>query len=344
MISQVSIQNFGPFTHLNWDTQNHINLLIGTNDTGKTYLLKALYCIVKSLEEYTKRQQSDREPWKEILADKLYWTFQVGPNGLGEIVNKSEGRLRVSAELLEKSYYFAFGKDTTRRILDCSDVKEPVTALNTLFLPPKEVLTALEAIAATREQLHIFGFDDTYQDLITALRLPPQKSNLPQRLNKVLQSLEKVFEGEVVKEGKEFLFRRGRERYSMSQTAEGIKKIGILTTLIKNGNLNKNTILFIDEPETNLHPLAVFELVTMLFELSSIGVQVIIATHSYFVVKQFEMLSRKYNKPVQLSSLIRDGRAISLKSASLQWGMPDNLLVEASIKQYEEEVLLDLGA
>ena len=65
-----------------------------------------------------------------------------------------------------------------------------------------------------------------------------------------MHSLEDMFDGEVIKEGKDFLFRRGRERYSMSQVAEGIKKIGILTTLIKNGNLNKNTILFIDEPET----------------------------------------------------------------------------------------------
>ena len=59
--------------------------------------------------------------------------------------------LRAEADLLDQSYYFAFGKDTTRKILDCSEVEQPVKALNTLFLPPKEVLTALDAIAATRE-------------------------------------------------------------------------------------------------------------------------------------------------------------------------------------------------
>lgn len=343
MFSKVSLQYFGPFTDLTWDSHDRINLLIGANDTGKTYLLKILYCLAKSLEEFTKRQRSDKEPWKEILAEKLYWTFQVGDRGLGELVNKSgDGRLRVSADLLDQSYYFAFGKDTTRKILDCTDVSELVKDLNTLFLPPKEVLTALEAIAATREQLHIFGFDDTYQDLITALRLPPQKSSLTRRLSKVLQSLEEVFEGEVIKEGKDFIFRRGRERYGMPQTAEGIKKIGILTTLIRNGNLNRNTILLIDEPETNLHPLAVFELVKMLFELSELGVQIFLATHSYFVVKQFELLARRYNKPVQLTSLIREDRVISLESASLLDGMPENLLIEASIRQYEEGVQLDM--
>jgi predicted ATPase len=342
MFSKVSIQNFGPFTDLTWDSRDRINLLIGANDTGKTYLLKILYCLAKSLEEYTKRQKSDQMPWKEILADKLFWTFQVGNKGLGELVNKGASRLRVEADLLDQSYYFAFGKDTTRKILDCSEVEQPVKALNTLFLPPKEVLTALDAIAATREQLHIFGFDDTYQDLITALRLPPQQSNVTQRLTKALHSLEDMFDGEGIKEGKDFLFRRGRERYSMSQVAEGIKKIGILTTLIKNGNLNKNTILFIDEPETNLHPLAVFELVKVLFELSKAGVQIFVATHSYFVIKQFELIARKHNEAIQLTSLVQKDRVISLVSDSLQNGMPENLLIDASIRQYEESVRLDI--
>ncbi|MNE57503.1 hypothetical protein D3C80_1524730 [compost metagenome] len=35
--------------------------------------------------------------------------------------------------------------------------------------------------------------------------------------------------------------------YSWNYTAEGIKKIGILTTLIKNRKLRKNTVLFMDE-------------------------------------------------------------------------------------------------
>jgi len=128
----------------------------------------------------------------------------------------------------------------------------------------------------------------------------------------------------------------------MSQTAEGIKKVGILTTLIRNGNLNKNTILFIDEPETNLHPLAVFELVKMLFELSNAGVQIFLATHSYFVVKQFELLARRHDESVQLTSLIRQEKAISLASDSLLNGMPENLLIDASIRQYEESVRLDI--
>jgi AAA15 family ATPase/GTPase len=69
MFSKVSIQNFGPFTDLTWDSRDRINLLIGANDTGKTYLLKILYCLVKSLEEYTKRQQSDQLDSQKFYLD-----------------------------------------------------------------------------------------------------------------------------------------------------------------------------------------------------------------------------------------------------------------------------------
>lgn len=41
--------------------------------------------------------------------------------------------------------------------------------MNVLFIPPEEILTAMDAIAATRDPLKLFGFDDTYQDLIHAL-------------------------------------------------------------------------------------------------------------------------------------------------------------------------------
>jgi len=34
-----------------------------------------------------------------------------------------------------------------------------------------------------------------------------------------------------------------------SMMAEGLRKIGTMSYLIKNGALNKNSILFIDEPE-----------------------------------------------------------------------------------------------
>jgi predicted ATPase len=129
----------------------------------------------------------------------------------------------------------------------------------------------------------------------------------------------------------------------MSQIAEGIKKISILTTLIRNRTIRKGTILFIDEPETNLHPRAIIALCDMLFSLSRVGVQIYLATHSYFVLKQFEILARKHQESIQLCCLEKSEN-ISIKFSDLKEGMPDNPIIDASIKLYEEDVRLDLQA
>jgi len=46
---------------------------------------------------------------------------------------------------------------------------------NSIFLPPKEVLTLFNVIIKTGIQDKSFGFDATYTDLVLALQNPPQK-------------------------------------------------------------------------------------------------------------------------------------------------------------------------
>ncbi|MFB2919150.1 MULTISPECIES: AAA family ATPase [Aerosakkonema] len=341
MFKSLKISNFGIFSHLDWQQHGQINVLIGENDTGKTYLLKLLYVIAKSVEDYTKRQQSDQPNWREVLAEKMFWVYQPEDSKLGELVKKGETRLEVEAKLLNTDYRFSFGRDTTKKISETTDNIPPQTGINTLFIPPKEILTAFDAIAATSEQLKIFGFDDTYQDLIKALRVPVSRKKLPPKMAEILDSLETLFNGEITREKNKFLFKRGREKFGMSQTAEGIKKVGILTTLIRNHTLQSGTILIIDEPEANLHPQALMVFIKLLFDLAQAGVQIYLATHSYTVVKQLEILARKYQQIIPLYSLIKQETVLA-NFSDLRQGMPDNPIIAASIQLYEEDVRLDL--
>ena len=73
MIESVEIKNFGPIAEFSWRDLAPINLVIGRNGTGKTFLLKALYCAVRTLEE---KRGDEPRTHAEILADKLYWTSQ----------------------------------------------------------------------------------------------------------------------------------------------------------------------------------------------------------------------------------------------------------------------------
>ena len=92
MITTISIENLGPIPQMTADGLGKVNLVIGPNQSGKTFLLKALFAGLKTVEQY-KRGKENRTD-KEIISDKLYWTFQASE--LGSIVRKGESSMSFS--------------------------------------------------------------------------------------------------------------------------------------------------------------------------------------------------------------------------------------------------------
>ena len=50
-IQAVELQNYGNITPIKSSDFSNINLIIGENATGKTFLLKALYSAVSTMED-----------------------------------------------------------------------------------------------------------------------------------------------------------------------------------------------------------------------------------------------------------------------------------------------------
>lgn len=330
-----------------------VNVIIGQNDTGKTGLLKLLYATAKTIDIYSKRTLNEDVSFKKVLAEKLNDTFQPGKKGLGELVNKlTKEKLSVDIEFLHTKLnykdrlHFSFGESTTNTIVDSQENIHPISdSFRCLFIPAKEVLTSLKAIRATRDNLHMPGFDDTYLDLIRALVIPGQKGNITEELKVVNKKLELLFEGQIEQQTEDdFLFKKGNTEFSMQLTAEGVKKIGILTTLIRNRQLNANSVLFLDEPETTLHPEATRALAEMLMLMAKSGIQIFVATHNYFVLKQMHLAARRDNVAVNCYSLRREkGKSVEFEVFDLKASFPENPISSEAIKMADEEVKLDLG-
>lgn len=79
-IDEIQMNNYGVIRELSCNQFSNINLIIGENGTGKTFLLKALYSAVRSMEEF--RRGDDIKSINELLSDKLLWTFQVDKLGI----------------------------------------------------------------------------------------------------------------------------------------------------------------------------------------------------------------------------------------------------------------------
>ena len=104
--------------------------------------------------------------------------------------------------------------------------------------------------------------------------------------------------------GKWYYKNSSGQKFSIGATAEGVKKISIMDRLLANGYLSKDSVIFIDELESALHPTAICEFLDMLAQVSKeMGIQVFISTHSYFVIKKMYLIALKQPEAVTCISL-----------------------------------------
>nr|WP_321356674.1 AAA family ATPase [uncultured Draconibacterium sp.] len=351
MIKKVTIKNFQAFSEFSQEKFTPINVIIGGNDSGKTGILKILYAVTKAIEEFGLKQKHAPESFKKVLSSKLVNSFNSKKSGIGKMVRKGSSD-KLSVELTycnNQNLWFSFSEYAKEQITDVTSHVEPLqNNHNALFVPAKEVLSIFKTIEIARESLYIPEFDDTYYDLVKALKIPTQKGKVESNLVSVNQTLEKVFEGEVQqkKDGVdiEFVFKKGKHEFPMSLTAEGVKKIGILTTLIRNRQLHKETMLFLDEPDSNLHPDAIRELCEIVYSLSKAGVQVFLSTHNYFMIKQLSIIARREKESIKCLALSKDeDKTISYKVADLKEGLPENSIIDEALDMFDEETNLDLA-
>lgn len=75
----------------------------------------------------------------------------------------------------------------------------------------------------------------------------------------------------------------------MPLVAEGLRKFAMLARLISSGSLLYKGYLFWDEPETNLNPKLIRIVAKSVVQLAAQGIQIFVATHSLFLLREFEI-------------------------------------------------------
>ena len=337
MINEIKLRNFGPCSSITWSQLGKINLVVGGNGSGKTFLLKAIYGSLRTLEDY--KRGNEQRSASDILADKLYWTFQV--EKIGDLVSKgSDGSLSSVLTINRQNFSYSFGKDTSKQISSLeNDI--PPRASNSVFLPAKEVLSLHQIIMKSREQDRVFGFDDTYFDLAKALRISTSKGKNYAQFAQSRAKLEDILGGvvEYDEASGRWLFVKGRHKFPIGVTAEGIKKIAILDTLLGNRYLDTDSVVLIDEPESALHPTAISQLLDIVAMLAERGIQFFMASHSYFVVKKLFLIAQQRQWSIPMSASATDNEWVC---DDLQNGMPNNPIISESIRLYQQEVEMAL--
>jgi Uncharacterized conserved protein len=155
--------------------------------------------------------------------------------------------------------------------------------------------------------------------------------------------------------------------FELSNTSSMVSEISILTAFIKfilyeekvngfrgrqteveKGNVNSlhsQPLLFIEEPEAHLHPKTQIKLMKLLIELSKAGVQVIMTTHSDFMLNTLsnQILSEKI-KSNDVGSILmvfsKEGSVSSDKMQPQEDGIRDQNFLKTTEELYRERIRL----
>jgi AAA15 family ATPase/GTPase len=330
MLRALEIKNFTVFEEAKLEFSPGLNVVIGENGTGKSQLLKLGYVLMQTYTHFyaKKATGSTIEPGVEA---KTFFPRQL--NRLLEFVFHSEKVTNLVSHftknnLCEIRAFFDFDEHKCNVGFEFSSKNESGLILkgeyrfrtvsygSPLFIPTKEILSIYSGFAAALRNREL-EFDSTYLDLADALALTPLKGERLEQIKPIIKTLEKQMDGKVVVENGRFYISTDNQKLEMPLVAEGIRKIAMLAYLLMNGSLQKGTTLFWDEPETNLNPKMIRYLAETLVVLSSMGIQIVLATHSLFLLRELQIqLSLNPNVPAQFFALKREGKSVTVQQGN----------------------------
>ncbi len=131
-----------------------------------------------------------------------------------------------------------------------------------------------------------YGINDEkkiWNDLNSYLK--KKEINIEDNYSEILNIIKDLIKGNAKYDnnnfGKHFVFTRDDNKsFDLLEVASGIQAISILQFLLKNGSINKYTLICIDEPEIHLHPQWIVEYARILVLIhKKIGARFLIASH-----------------------------------------------------------------
>ena len=120
-----------------------------------------------------------------------------------------------------------------------------------------------------------------------------------EKLERIFETMNGICDGDltVSEDGGNYSYRTSELNgtLEMSNLSTGIKSFIILKTLLRNGSINDNGVVILDEPEIHLHPewqLKFAEVIVLIQK--EFGVNILLNTHSPYFLNAIEVYVKKY--------------------------------------------------
>lgn len=256
-----------------------INVLIGENGVGKTSLLKMIYAATQWSIEKTEVGKT-----RQLLH---FFSDHLKDNMALRSANHEDGYCTFSVSDGEHKFEYSLSHDGFFNFDDWLGLN-----YQSVYIPTMEMLSHAKGFLAMNQK-YSMPFDGTQIDIIVNASLPETREVSPVA-GKILEKLSSMIDGTVVQEDDIFyVLKKDGRKVDFSLEAEGLRKFGLLWKLVRNGLLEKGSILIWDEPEANMNPEMYPVLADIILALADYGVQCFVATHSYNFAKYLEIRKTK---------------------------------------------------
>ncbi len=156
-----------------------------------------------------------------------------------------------------------------------------------VFIPATDMMGHTRGFVTTYDEYNI-DFDLTHRDIVSLL-VGPERRQPHNGSSSAIADLANVLGGELVLDGQRFYLNTPDGRLPMPLVAEGLRKVAALVRLARGGWLEPGATLFWDEPEVNLNPVLMDNVVAAVLAIARSGVQVFLATHSYAILREIDV-------------------------------------------------------
>ncbi|CRF35205.1 ATP-binding protein [Brachyspira suanatina] len=297
IIENVKISNFTVFKNAEINFSKGLSVFIGKNGTGKTHLLKLINCLDYNFYDDKLKIEYKKSYPISFNLNKIFSKYSC-KNINEEIYKISEIIGTKKNKELNKNIFLSFtepnifiefnnniklnstmtdfegsGYDNLYNIIyHLNENSKKYLNKKSTFIPCKDILTSSNGFAALYDKRDI-NFEAVYYNTIKKTELPKLRE-LDNDLLEIAKKIENAIGGKTIyKNNNFFIDYKNIGEVSFDIVAEGHKKLALIYILIVNGEIDKNTILLLDEPESNLNPSLTDLLVNILLSLSKLGFQ-----------------------------------------------------------------------
>ena len=317
MIKRLKVKNFTVLPDAEFQFCRGLNVVIAENGMGKTHLLKLLYTLMRGGEE---NSHLSRAFLAQSLSTRLLENFRT--DCLGHLVRHAPRRRK--AEILlgmsDAEAPLALEFSSIAKSASVLSYFDKVGETTSIFMPTRELATLCPWFVGLYDNYHV-EFEGLWRDTCSLLSAPVKKGSRTTAMDRLLMPLEKALKGTVKTDpvsGKLYL-ETSDGLLEMTLVAEGLRKIAMLARLIYTEAIAAGSTLFWDEPEANLNPKYIRVIAECIMELTRQGVQVFVASHSVFLLRELYLLQQSSGNIDEICWMALNGSDKPLEMESDLW-------------------------